>query len=127
MSRSSSSAADPRAEGGDDGLDLLVLEHLVEAGLLDVEHLAAQRQDGLVSPVAALLGGAAGGIALDEVELAPGRVLFLAVGQFAGQGADLQGALAPRQLCAPWAASRARAGIEALAHDLLGDRGFSSR
>ena len=39
--------ADVHADGGDQAGDLLVLEQLLEAGLLDVEHLAAQRQDGL--------------------------------------------------------------------------------
>ena len=40
--------ADAGAERGDDRLDLLVVEHLVEARLLDVQDLAAQRQDRLV-------------------------------------------------------------------------------
>ena len=41
-------------------------QHLVEARLLHVQDLAAQRQDGLRSPVAALLGGAACRIALHQ-------------------------------------------------------------
>ena len=45
-------------------------EHLAERRLLGVEHLAAQRQDGLELAVAALLGGAAGGVALDDEQLA---------------------------------------------------------
>ena len=36
--------------------DLVVVEQLFEAGLLDVEHLAAQGQDGLVHAIAAALG-----------------------------------------------------------------------
>ena len=60
-------------------------EHLVEARPLDVEDLAAQRQDRLVGAVARLLGRAAGGIALDEEQLALRRIALLAVGELAGQ------------------------------------------
>ena len=90
--------ADAGAEGGDQGADLLGGEHLVEARLLDVENLALQRQDRLELAVAPLLGRAAGRVALDQVQFAQGRVLLLAVGQFARQGGDVQGALAPGQL-----------------------------
>src|SRR2546425_10208436 len=41
--------AHARTEGGDEHLDLLRGEHLVEAGLLDVEYLATQRQDRLIA------------------------------------------------------------------------------
>ena len=77
--------ADAGAEGDDQRPDVLAREDLVEAGLLDVEELAAQRQDRLEAPVAALLGRAAGRVALDEVELAAGRVALLAVGELARQ------------------------------------------
>ena len=90
--------ADAGAERGDQQADLLRREHLVEARLLDVEDLAAQRQDRLVAAVAALLGGAAGGIALDDEELGERRVALLAVGELAGQRAGVERALAPRQL-----------------------------
>src|SRR3990172_5354983 len=53
--------AEAGAEGGDHRLDRLVGEHLVGAGLLDVEDLAEQGQDRLEAAVAALLGGGAGG------------------------------------------------------------------
>ena len=43
-------------------------EHLVESGLLDVDDLAPQRKDRLEFPIAALLGRASGGVALDEVD-----------------------------------------------------------
>ena len=61
--------ADAGAERGDQRLDLLVLQHLVDPRLLDVEDLAAQRQDRLGRAVAALLGRAAGGVALDDEQL----------------------------------------------------------
>ena len=73
-------------------------EHLVEARPLDVEDFSAQRQDRLEVAVAALLGGAAGRIALDQEDLGLRRVALLAVGELAGQRADVERALAPRQL-----------------------------
>ena len=75
--------AHPGPEGGDDVADLLRGERLVEARLLDVQDLAPQRQDRLEGPVAALLGRAAGRVALDEVELAPLGVPLLAFGELA--------------------------------------------
>ena len=67
--------ADAGAERRDQRLDLLVLQDLVDPRLLDVEDLAAQRQHGLRRAVAALLGRAAGGVALDDEELGQRRVL----------------------------------------------------
>ncbi len=61
-------AADAGAQRRDQGADLLGAQHLVEAGALDVQDLAAQRQHGLVLAVAGLLGRAAGGVALDDEE-----------------------------------------------------------
>ena len=45
--------SDPRPEGGDHRLDFLVLKRLVQAGLLDVDDLAPERQDRLGLAVAA--------------------------------------------------------------------------
>ena len=73
-------------------------EHLVQARLLDVQHLAEHGQDRLEAPIAALLGRAAGRVALDDVELAALRVALLAVGQLAGQRRALQRALADDQV-----------------------------
>src|SRR5260221_405100 len=67
-------------------------------GPLDIEDLAAQRQDRLVLAVAALLGRAAGGIALDDEDLGLGGVALLAIGELAGQRGEVQRALSPRQL-----------------------------
>jgi hypothetical protein len=58
--------ADARADGGDHRADFVVLKHLVQARLLDVDELAANGQDRLELPVAPLLGRAAGGITLDD-------------------------------------------------------------
>ena len=72
-------------------------EHLVEARALDVEDLAAQRQHRLVFAIAALLGGAAGRVALDDEDFGLGRVALLAIGELAGQAGDVERALAPGQ------------------------------
>ncbi len=55
-------------------------------------------QDGLEAAVAALLGRAAGRVALDDVQLAAGGVPLLAVGQLAGQGHAVEGALADHEI-----------------------------
>ena len=89
-------AADAAAQGGDERADLGGCQHFVEARLLDVEDFSLQRQDGLSAPVAPLLGRAAGGIALDQEHLRERGILFLAVGELAGQTRDIQSALTPR-------------------------------
>ena len=90
--------ADAGAERDDQRPDVLARQDLVEAGLLDVEDLAAEREDRLEPAVAALLGRAAGRVALDDVQLAPGRVALLAVGQLARQRQAVEGALADDQV-----------------------------
>ena len=85
--------ADPAAQRGNQSAYLLRGQHLVEAGFLHVENLTLQRQDRLVLPVAALLGGTARGITLHDVQLGKRRVLLLAVRQLAGQAGDIQRAL----------------------------------
>ena len=114
--------ADAGADGGDQGPDFLVGEHLVQAGLLGVDQLAAEGEDGLVAAVAALFGGAAGGVALDDVELGVLRVAFGAVGEFAGQAAAGEGAFADG--LAGLAGGLAGAGgVQGLVHDAFADLG----
>ncbi len=60
--------ADAGARRGDERLDLLVAEHLVDTRTLDIEDLAADRQDRLEARVARLLGAAAGAVTLDDEE-----------------------------------------------------------
>jgi hypothetical protein len=81
---------DAAPDRGDDRPDLLVREHLVDAGLLDVDDLAAQRQNRLEGAVAAALRRAAGGLPFDEIELAERGIRKRAVVQFSGQHADLE-------------------------------------
>src|SRR4051794_14327470 len=82
----------------DERLDLLVAQHLVDARTLHVEDLAAQGQHGLRVAVATLLGRAAGGVALDDEDLAQRGVLDGAVGELARQTRVLEGALAPGEV-----------------------------
>ena len=93
-------AAEARADGGDERADLLVVQHAVDAGLLDIQDLAAQGEDRLGFAVASLLGRAAGRVALDDVELAFRRVALGAVGEFAGQRGRIERPLR-RVRCAP--------------------------
>ena len=86
--------ADRGAERGDQRADHLGAEHAVEARALDIEDLAAQRQDRLVLARAAALGRAAGAVALDDEDFGFRRVALLAVGQLAGQRGDVERALA---------------------------------
>ena len=113
---------DPGAQGRDDGLDLGVLEHPVEARLLHVEDLATQRKDRLVHGVAAGLRRTAGRVALHDVELGGHRILGAAVRQLARQPAQVGRGLAAHQL-ARLARRHTRLGRgHRLVHDGLGLR-----
>ena len=85
---------DTRTKRGDQDLDLLVLEHFVEPGLLHVEDLAFERQDGLKMPVPALLRGAPRGLTLDDEELGARRIPFLAIRQLSRKRGHVQGTFA---------------------------------
>src|SRR6185436_20896684 len=86
-------ALDPRPERDDQRADVFARDDLVEAGLLDVQDLAAEGQHGLEAPVAALLGRATRRVTLDDEQLAPGRIALLAVGQLARQRQAVEDAL----------------------------------
>ena len=60
----------PGTQRGDKRLDLVVLQHAVDPGLLDVQDLAANRQDGLGSRVAAIARTTACGVTLYNEDLA---------------------------------------------------------
>ena len=93
--------ADAGAKRGDQGADLLAAQHPVEAGAFDVQDLAAQRQHRLVRPGTALLGRAAGAVALDQEQLAVGRVAGLAIGKLPGQRGDVERGFLPGQFPGP--------------------------
>src|SRR5690606_30900363 len=75
--------ADTRSEGRDQRDDLLAREHLVKTSFLDVEDLAAERENGLRRTIATLLRTTAGAVSLDEKELGLCGVTFLAVRELA--------------------------------------------
>src|SRR5207248_11543532 len=77
--------AEAATERRDERRNLRRRKQLVEARTFDVEDFALERQDRLKLAVPTLLRGAAGGIALDEIELAKPRVALLAVGELAGE------------------------------------------
>ena len=119
--------ADARADRGDHRLDLVVRENLVDAVLLAVDDLPAQRQDRLVGAVAAHLRRAAGAVALDDEELG-------ALGSLIEQSASLPGSdidssadlrrVSSRALRAAW---RARDAAIALLMIWRASVGFSSK
>jgi hypothetical protein len=110
-------AADAAAERRDQCTDFGRCEHLVEPGLLDVQDLALERQNGLRTPVAGLFCRASGGITLDQVELAQAGVLFLTIGQLAGQPRDIQDAFAAGHLARPPGRLTGPRSIDDLGHD----------
>jgi hypothetical protein len=61
--------ADARSNGGDEGPDFLVRQNLVDARFLGVDEFSASRKNGLIATVPALFRGAAGRIALNDVDL----------------------------------------------------------
>jgi len=71
--------------------------------------------------VAPGLGGAAGGVAL---EFAASRIPLLAVGEFSGQGANLEGGLAPGQLPRPSGCLPRPGGIQTFAQQLFCNGGI---
>ena len=116
--------ADRCAERGDQRADFLAREHLVEARALDIEDLAAQRQDRLVFARAALLGRTACRITLDEEEFGLGRIAFRAVGKLARQRGDVERALAARQFTRLAGRFAGGGGLDDLADEDLGVAGM---
>jgi hypothetical protein len=86
--------ADTTTDGGDQRLHLDVLEHLVETGSFDVEDLAADGQDRLDARVTRVDGGTAGGVTLDDEQLALVGVAAAAVLQLVGHARTSQRCLA---------------------------------
>src|SRR5205085_11077243 len=85
-------------ESGDERFDLLVPEHLVRAGLLDIQDLSAKRQDRLEPPVSAALRTAAGRDPLDDDQLALLGIALRAVGELAREREAIQRALALHEI-----------------------------
>src|ERR1051326_7127648 len=102
--------AEAGADRGDHVANFRVGQHLVVARLLDVQELAADRQERLEAPIASLFGRTAGAVALDDVQLAQRGVALGAIGQFAGQPATRHRALAHRFAGLPGRFARAGRG-----------------
>ena len=115
--------ADAGAAGGDEGADFLVGEDLVEAGLLGVDEFAAEREDRLEAAVAALFGRAAGGVALDDVELGLRGIALGAVGELAGETTAGKGAFADG-LAGLAGGFTGAGGVEALVDETFSDGGI---
>ncbi|KAF5036929.1 hypothetical protein DSECCO2_569990 [anaerobic digester metagenome] len=117
----------PCAHGRDEGLHFLVGQHLVEAGALGVQDLAAQRQDGLGGGVAALLGRTACGVTFHDEQFRFRRVLGLAVGQLAGQRVVGQGSLAAHQFLGAAGGVAGSGGVHGLVDDQPGVLGVFAK
>src|SRR4029450_2346134 len=61
--------ANPSADRRNHGLDLVVLEELIFTRLFDIYQFSADGQNGLITSIASLFGGAACGITFDNVKL----------------------------------------------------------
>src|SRR5205814_7162670 len=88
--------ADACANGGDHRLNLVVLEKLVLARFLDVDQLAADRQNRLITPVAPLFGGAASRITFYDIKFGQFRIAFGTIRQFPRQSATGESAFTNR-------------------------------
>ena len=97
-------------------------QHLVVARLLHVEDLALQRQDGLEAAVAALLGGAACALALDQIHFAALGLALGAVGQLARQSTAVECAFAAGEVAGLARGFAGARGFDRLVDDLLRDR-----
>ncbi len=89
---------DAAADGRGERLDLRVGDDLVHRRALDVQDLAAQRQDRLGLRIAGVARGAAGRVALDEEELGAITVARRAVGELVGHTDTVERSLAPGEI-----------------------------
>ncbi len=85
------------ADCGDHGLDFLVFQHFVLAGLFYVQKFTANRKDCLKETVASLFCGTACRITLDDIEFADGRIFAGTVGEFTGKREPFECAFALNQ------------------------------
>src|SRR6266571_528606 len=90
--------ADARPDRGDQRPNLLVLQHLIESRLLDVQDLPAKREDGLELAATARLRRTAGGWPFHDEKLRLGRIALLAVREFSREVETFQEALPSREL-----------------------------
>src|SRR3989449_3607925 len=90
--------ADARADRRDERADLLVLQHLIHPGLLDIQDLPAEREDRLELPAASLLRGPPGRRTFHDEQLALRGIPLLAVRQLPGKVESFEQPLPSGQL-----------------------------
>lgn len=76
---------DTDSKSGDHGFDLRVGIDFIQPGLLHIQNLAPQRQNGLGSPGSGGLGASSGGIPLHNIDFTVLGILVRTVRQLAGQ------------------------------------------
>ena len=81
---------DTCTKGCDEGLDFIVLKYSIDARLLNIEDLSANRKDSLITRVAATFCGAACGISLDDIKLALLWLSPLAISEFSRHSAPFE-------------------------------------
>ncbi len=91
-------AADAGAECGDNSADFLIGKNFIQPCFFHVQNFAFDWQNGLEATVASLFGRTAGGVALNNVNLAMLRIGDAAISQFAGKATTIDAGFAPRQL-----------------------------
>ena len=85
---------DAGTERGNQRGHFLAGKHFFKTGFFHIQNFALKRQNSLKFAVTALLGRAAGGVALDQIQFRERRIFFLAVGQLAGQAQTVHHAFA---------------------------------
>ena len=120
VERAVAAITDAGADRDDQIPHLGVLQHLIQARLLNVEDLALDRENGLVVAIAALLGGAPGRVTLDDEELGILGVAAGAIGQLAREAAAGERGLA-HGLAGAARGLVGAGGIERLVDDALRD------
>src|SRR5207249_9921621 len=99
----------------DHGADFFMAKHLVVAGFFNVEDLTLERQNCLEAAVAALFGGASGGFALYQEQLAALRIALLAIGQLVRHAAGFERALSPCEVASMAGGLPRARGVDCLA------------
>ena len=107
-----------RTDRQDQRLDLGVLEHLVDPGLLDIQDLASDGQDCLGTGVPGVLGGAERRKALDYEQLRLAWVSGRTVDELARKSGSVQSVLAPSEVAGLAGGDTGALGEQGLLHYL---------
>ena len=110
----------PGTDGRDQRLDLGVLQHLVDAGALDVQDLPPDGQDGLGPRAAGVFGRATGRVALHDEQLALAGVPRRAVDELAREPGSVERRLPPGEVAGLPGGHPGPSGQCGLLQDLVG-------